>query len=234
MKKLSILLLAFLIGAGPDDARKANEAYNQGDYETAIGLYKKAIEANPENAKLYFNLGNALASTGQAEEAIRLFERYKTMTKDPARQSRADYNIGNVHAQQEQWESAAEAYRDALRYQDGDTDAKHNYELALQRQRQQQQQNQQGQNQQQQQQDQQQQNQDQNQQQNQQQQQNQDQQQQDQNQQQQNQQQQQMNQISKEEAEKILQALEQKERELLKEFKKQKTESSDDTNDKDW
>lgn len=232
MKILSILLLAFLIGAGPEDARKANEAYNRGDFETAIGLYKKAIEANPENAKLYFNLGNALANTGQAEEAIRFFERYKSMTQDPGQQARADYNIGNVHAQQKEWERAADAYRDALRYRDGDTDAKHNYELALQRQQQQQQQQQSQQNQNQQQQQQQQQNQNQDQQQNQQQQQQQ--QSQNQDQQQQQQQQQQMNQISKEEAEKILQALEQKEKELLKEFKKQKTESSNDTNEKDW
>lgn len=41
-------------------------------------------------------------------------------------------------------------------------------------------------------------------------------------------------QMSKEEAEKILKALEQKEKELLKEFKKQKSPTAKTKNDKDW
>ena len=41
-------------------------------------------------------------------------------------------------------------------------------------------------------------------------------------------------QMSKEEAEKILKALEQKEKELLKEFKKKKSPSSTNKNEKDW
>ncbi len=40
--------------------------------------------------------------------------------------------------------------------------------------------------------------------------------------------------MSKAEAEKILKALEQKEKDLLKQFKKQKTESSNSKNEKDW
>lgn len=245
---IRILLIAvtlFLLGAStPDDARKANEAYRNGDYTTAIGLYKKAIEDDPENAKLYFNMANALAKEGQTEEAIRYYEQFRTRTDDPEQRALADYNIGNVYSEIEQWDKALKHYKDALRQNDADVDAKHNYELALknkQQQDQQQQQQNQDQDQDQDQQDQQQQ-QDQNQNQQQDQQQDQDQQNQDQqqNQNQQNQQNQQPDQqqdpgkMSKAEAEKILQALEQKEKELLRQFKKQKTESSNNTNEKDW
>lgn len=242
MKKIvfSILVL-FLIGASVEDARKANEAYRSGNYAEAVKLYKKAINEDPENPKLYYNLGNALAKEGNPEEAIRYFEQFKAMTNDPEQQAMADYNIGNIYTENQQWDKAVNSYKNALRYQSVDQDAKHNYELALkknQEQQENQQQQQDDQNQEQdQQQDQNQQNQQQ-QEQDQQQDQNQQQQQQDQQQDQQNQQnqqqQQQPNQISKAEAEKILKALEQKEKELLKEFKKQKTESSKSNNEKDW
>lgn len=241
MKKLLILLFGlFLAGASIEDARKANEAYRSGDYAKAIELYKKAIDENPENTKLYYNLGNALAKDGNAEEAIRYFEQFKALSEDSEQRAMADYNIGNIHAEMEKWDKAVNSYKNSLRYKSIDEDAKHNYELALKKNEEQQQNQQQQQNSQDQQNNQ---NQDQNQQQQQQQQdqkqdqqQNQQQQQQQNDQQQQNQQQQQPkpNQISKAEAEKILKALEQKEKDLLKEFKKQKTESSNSTNEKDW
>ncbi len=240
MNRFVLFLIGlFLLGASLNDAREANEAYRNGEYDKAIELYKKAIEQNPENTKLYYNLGNALAKNGNSEEAIRFYEQFKTMTDDPEQRAMADYNIGNIYSETKKWDKAVDSYKNSLRYQPLDQDAKQNYEIAIkkkeeqQNQQQQQQQNSDNQqNQQQQQENQQQQNQDQQQDQNQQQQQQQNQDQQ--SQQNQQQQQQQSTQISKAEAEKILKALEQKEKELLKEFKKQKTESSNSTNEKDW
>lgn len=242
MRYLIIFLTAFfLTAASVEDARKANDAYHEGNYAEAIALYKKAIDEDPENARLYFNLGSALAKEGQAEEAIQAFEQFKSMTDDPEQEAMADYNIGNILSNAEEWEEAVDSYKKALRHMAHDEDAKHNYELAKQKkeqQEQQQDQNQQGDDSQDQDQDQNQdQQQDQNDQnedqqdQNQQQEQDQDQQQND----QQNQQQQpRPQQMDKSEAEKILKALEQKEKDLLKQFKKQQTESSNNTNEKDW
>lgn len=251
MRHLLILFLTFfLIGASLEDARKANEAYKNGNYEEAIALYKKAIQADSQNAKLYFNLGNALAKNGATDEAIRYYEQYKQMTGDPAQKAKADYNIGNIYTQMKKWDKAVKYYKQAMRHEAGDLDAKHNYELALNQQQQKQnknknQQNDKNKQNQQQKKNQQQQDQQNKQKQNQDQQQNQDQNQ------QQNQQDQQQNQdqkkqqgqqkqqprpskISKAEAENILKALEQQEKELLKEFKKKKTESSNKTHEKDW
>lgn len=248
MKKTGLLLLVALVltGASLNDARKANEAYNNGNYAEAEQLYKKAIDADPDNAKLYFNLGNALVNQGKHEEALRVFEEFKTMTDNPQQQALANYNIGNIYTATKKWDKALNSFKKALRYREADEDAKHNYELAKRKKEEQEQQKK---NQQNQQNDQNQDKQDQQQQQNQQNRNNQNQQQQQQNQQnnQQNQNQsqqnnssnqqqdqQQPNRISKGQAEKILQALEQKEKDLLKEFKKKKTESSNSENEKDW
>lgn len=228
MRYLLITLLAFmLMGSSIEDAREANEAYNNGEYEKAISLYKKAIDEDPRNAKLVFNLANAQAKAGNNEQAIRTFEQYKSMTDDPEQRARADYNIGNILSEDEQWDEAVERYKQSLRFMNNDPDAKYNYEFARQQKQQEQEQDQQNQ---------QQQNQDQQNQQNQQDQQNQQQQQnqQDQQEQQNQQQQQQQSKMSQAEAEKILEALGQREKELLKQFKKQKSESDSNTNEKDW
>lgn len=231
---LTIILPLLLLGASIEDARKANKAYNNGNYEEAISLYKKAIDAEPKNAKLFFNLASAQAKAGKSQEAIRTFEQYKTMTDDPENRARANYNIGNVLAEMKKWDKAVEYYRRSLRHMSKDSDAKHNYEFAKEMKRQQkkkkQQQGKQN-KQQQKKQDQQKQKKEQKQQQNQQQQ---SQQQQQQQQKTKQDQQKQPQKISKAEAEKILQALEQKEKKLLKQFKKKKTESSKSKNEKDW
>jgi len=225
------------MGAVSKDARKANEAYKNGKYEQAISLYKKAIEANPNNAKLYFNLASAQAKAGKNKDAIHSFEQFKSMTDDPMEEAKANYNIGNVLAKNKKWDKALNYYKKSLRYMANDEDAKHNYELAKQKQEQNQKKKQNKNNQQnnnQKKKDNKNNKQNQNKNKNKQNQQNQNQQnKQKQNQDQQNKKQQPQK-ISKAEAEKILKALEQKEKNLLKKFKKQKTESSKSKNEKDW
>lgn len=238
MRILLIILLLFST-AFNDKAREGNRAYERGDFETAASLYMEAIQEEPDNARLYFNLGNALAKMGKAHEAAAAWDQFKELNESPIEKSKAVYNQGNTAAEQKEWDKALKSYRDALKLNPNDLDAKHNYEMAVkQKQEQEQNQDQQQQDQNQDQnQDQQQQQQQQNQEQNQDQQQQQ-QQQQDQNQNQDQQQQQQQPQfdpgsMTQEQARDILNALESQEKDLLKDLKKQKAPSSY-RNAKDW
>lgn len=233
------LIILVLISSFNDKAREGNRAYERGDYETAVKYYMEALQNEPNNARVYFNLGNALSKLGKGEEARAAWDQSNTLTPSALDQSKAIYNKGNVAAEQQKWDQALQEYRNALKMNPNDPDAKHNYEMAVKKKQEQQQQQQQQQNQ----------NQDQKQDQNQQQQQQQDQnQQQDQQQQQQNQnqdQKQDQNQqqqqkpkfdpgsMTKEQARDILNALESQEKDLLKDLKKQKTPSSY-RNAKDW
>lgn len=233
--KYVIFLLIFVIST--DVARRANEAYEKGDYAAAEQAYLEAIRETPDDARLYFNLGNSLAQQGKFDEAVTAFEKFKDMSDSPEDRSKADYNIGNIFGNQEKWDKAAEQFRQSLRQNPEDPEAKYNYELAnrlLQKQEQQEQQQQQDQNQQnqddnsegeQQQSDQQQQEGDQNQQDQQQNQQNESQDQQGGEQQQQERQQAQSD-MTEEEADRILNALDNKEKDLLKNYHKNKVPSN--------
>lgn len=44
---------------------QANTAYNQGQYEQAIELYKKLIATNPHNPQYHYQLGVAYFSAGE-------------------------------------------------------------------------------------------------------------------------------------------------------------------------
>ncbi len=239
MKRFALFLaFIFLTGASLNDARKANQAYENGNYEEAAELYRAAIAEDPENPKLHFNLGNALAKMGNAEQAEAAYSRYKSLVENPADESMADYNTGKMLTDMEQYDQALNYFREALRNNPDDEDARHNYELALRKQQEQQeneqqqsdsdqnqdQENEENQNSQN---DQNQQNQDQNQPQNDSQQQN------PQDQQGEDQQQPIPIDMTEEEAENILDALKQLERELLENRKKESTQAQSG-NEKDW
>lgn len=234
-----LLLFFFLTALSVDDARKANQAFENGNYERAAELYKRAIEQDPENAKLHFNLASALYKMGRSQEAMETYERFESLSESPEEQSMASYNQGTMLTDEEKYQEAAELFREALRKNPDDPDARHNYELAIQRELQQQQEQEQQQDQQSGENDEQNEDQEQQQDNNQNQNENQDENQPPEGQQSDEQQEQdegpqpQPTEMTPEEAESILDALEQLERELLENMKKESSET-ESANEKDW
>ena len=125
---IALFLLMFTVST--DGARKANEAYEKGDYVNAEAGYREALLLTPDDARLYFNLGNALTRQGKFDEAVTAFEQFKSMTSDSRQRAAADYNIGNIHGAKDEWAKAAERYRESLRANPNDAQAQYNYELA--------------------------------------------------------------------------------------------------------
>lgn len=124
-------LFILLTASALNDARKANEAYENGNYEEAEQLYISAIEQEPDNAKLYFNLGNARAKQGKIEEAIDSFMEFRSLVESPEEKAMAEYNIGTLLAGNKQWKPAASHFKNALKLNPQDLDTKHNFERAL-------------------------------------------------------------------------------------------------------
>ena len=231
--------------------REGNRAYKKQQYDQAEVGYRRALEKDSTDFRGQYNLGNALYKQEKYDEALRHYQQaISTPDLDAKQRSRTLHNAGNSLvraglADQQQsmqyFQQAVQAYQNALKLDPKNDDTRYNlaYARRLLQQAQQQQQQGGGGNQDQQQKDQNQQQQNQNQQQQQQQNQQQQQQQQQQNQQQQEQQQQQRPQQAKpdprkQDAERMLEAVKNNERQTLKDQAKKEQQATTRHTDKDW
>lgn len=209
------------------------DAYNNKQFPDAEVSFKKGLEKSKESFELNYNLGDAYYKQQRYEEAIKSFQSSLPLTEDGLLKAKAFHNIGNSLLKSQKLKESVEAYKNSLKLNPGDKETKYNlsYALSLLKQQQDQQQNQNQKNQ-----DQNDQNQDDQQNQNKNDQQNQQQDQQknqtkDQSAQQDNVKQN-KNKISKEEAERILEALKNNEKDLQKKLRKKVGVPV--TTDKDW
>lgn len=187
--------------------REGNSMYNKEAFLDSEISYRKALEINPIDSLALFNLGNALYRQQDEEKAKESISHYMSVAQTAQKAgnkelaSQAYYNAGDVMMAAQQYDQAIQLFKQSLKNNPKDDEARYNMILAqklLQKN--------QDQNQDQQQQDQEQQQDQQQDQQQQQQNQDPEQQNQDQNQDQQQNQQQQQNQMSQEQAEAILNA----------------------------
>lgn len=131
---------------GRKQVEEGNRLYEAGRYGEAHERYLEALRQDPENPLIRFNEGNALY---QSQEFQRALEAYGEVAEAGVQglDARAWYNLGNALVQQEQLPEALEAYKQALRRDPSDRDAKHNLEVVLDRMQQDEQEQQQDQNQ---------------------------------------------------------------------------------------
>ena len=202
---------------------EGNKLFVQEKYDEALNKYQDAQVQDPESPLLKFNVGDAQYKKQKFEDAAKEFEA-SLNNDDVMMQSQGYYNIGNSLYRIGKLPESILAYKKALELNPDDEDAKYNLEFVrkqLKDKSQPQQQDQQQQQQQQQEQQQQQQNQDQ-----------QKEKEQEQEQQQQQEQQMQPEDMSKEDAERILEALKE-DKEEMKDARKEKI-SGQATVLKDW
>ena len=245
MKKYVVLLM-FFIGhvlvfgqAERTYVRKGNKQFKEEKYDEASVNYQKAIDKNPTNDKAGYNLGNALYQQQNFQEAEKQFSNVADMTRNSNLESRANYNTGNALMSQGKYAESIPFYKNALRLNPHDEDARYNLSYAMlkiQEQKEQQEQNKQDQqDQQKDQQDQQQDNNDQKQDQQDQEQSEQDQQQDQRDDEGQQQQSTHQPQLSKEDAERMLQALTGEEKNTLEKLQEQKVKAAvRGSKEKDW
>ena len=64
---------------------KANQAYKEGRFETAVDGYNQLIQSGHGNGHVYYNLGNAYIRSGQLGEAILNYERARLVLPNASR-----------------------------------------------------------------------------------------------------------------------------------------------------
>lgn len=227
---LFMLLCTLSVSAQKEERkniRQGNKLYENEQYTEAEIAYRKALEVNAHSPQSQMNLGNALYRQEKTQEALQQYQALTNDEENPERQANAYHNMGNVLMQAQDYANAVKAYQQSLIKRPSDNETRYNLALAQALLKQQEQQNQQQQEQQQ----------EQEQEQQEQQQEQPQEQQQEQNQQEQQQEQPQdaREQISKEQAQQLLDALMQDEQEVQDKVKELQMQQSQGRKiDKDW
>ncbi len=138
----ALLVLTLAAGGfGIGDIERGNRLYREGRFEEAVAAYQAALADGATGPELHYNLGTALLALRRYAEAERHLE-IALRDVDPVLRERAYYNLGNRYleaaraggdprAQVQQYDAAVEAYQHALRLTPDDVEAKWNLELAL-------------------------------------------------------------------------------------------------------
>ncbi len=140
MIRLSLILalvLATGFGDGTKSARDGNRAYAEGEYERAANTYRRALQEGDGGNRAFalrHNLGASLYKLGRSEEAVEEFTAAARAADAPADKARASYNAGNAALASGDFGSAAEHFAEALRHEPDNEDARFNYEYARRRQ----------------------------------------------------------------------------------------------------
>ncbi len=130
-----VILVALLVGAcGGGSVRsgnaEANRLFNDGDFAAALGRYQALLAERPDLPQLSFNAGNALHRLGQLERAATETQRALPPVETKLG-ARTYYALGNHYLRLGRFDDAYLAYRNSLLLDPMDGDAKHNLELTL-------------------------------------------------------------------------------------------------------
>jgi Ca-activated chloride channel homolog len=125
--------------------QQGNQLYKKGKYKEAEIKYKQALKINKDNLTASYNLGDALYKQKKYQDATNVFEQitYRTTNKDTL--AKTYHNLGNAHLQQQKYEESVKAYKKSLKYNPNDEETRYNLAYAnamLKKQQQQQQQKQ--------------------------------------------------------------------------------------------
>jgi len=125
--------------------REGNKSYDNKKYSDAEVSYKKSLGKNQKSYEANFNLGDAYYKQGKYDEAAKQFELLKSETKDKKTEAAALHNLGNTLLKNKKYQESIDAYKQALKLNPNDEDTRYNlaYAQAMLKQEQQRQQQQQ-------------------------------------------------------------------------------------------
>jgi Ca-activated chloride channel family protein len=123
--------------------REGNRLYEKKQYPDAEVDYRKALESAEHPTTSKFNLGDALYQQGRYDEAAGQYESAVTAAESPDVRAKAYHNLGNALLKGKKLQESVDAYEQSLKLNPKDDDTRYNLEYAkrlLQQQQQQQQQ----------------------------------------------------------------------------------------------
>ena len=138
LKRLSLPMLcgilvslnSFAFADVGSSMRRGNHLERKGEYEEAITYYQEALVEEPDNPKIHYNLGRALYRLEKYDEAISEFQ-LGFLDREKDFQAKVFYNIGNSQFRKGQLDAAIESYKMSLLVNNEDVETKQNLEFCL-------------------------------------------------------------------------------------------------------
>ncbi|MEM6846347.1 MAG: hypothetical protein AAF632_29330 [Bacteroidota bacterium] len=152
MKLLGWMLGMFLLIAGIDDIatinrlkKQAEDAYQRGDYTEAVQYYQLLVDSmEVQDEVIRLNLAHAQLQAGDTTTAQQQYSQLMN-AGDTDIKSVAYQQLGNITTQQQQYDNALAMYKESLKANPANEDARYNYELVKKLKKEQEQQQQQNQ-----------------------------------------------------------------------------------------
>lgn len=134
IKQLLILLLILLPLAAMAQQdreliRSGNKLFRQKKYSAAEVDYRKAASKNPQNPQALYNLGCALMMQNKASEAVKFYEKASSLETNKLRKAKIYHNIGVVCQSGKMYDEAIKAYCESLRNNPLDNETRYNLAL---------------------------------------------------------------------------------------------------------
>ncbi len=131
---LTVIIISVVSANAQEDQQLislGNKLYKQQQFEKAAAEYQKAAELNNKNAKAQYNMGNALYRSNKIEQAEKAFDAAAGNAEKEEVKSSAFYNKGVSLSQQKKLLESIDAYKETLRLIPDDNDARENLQKAL-------------------------------------------------------------------------------------------------------
>ena len=112
-------------------ARDGNKNYEKGLFSDSEINYKKSLSKNKDFEEVQFNLADALFRQDRYDESINILNDLISDTKNINLKSESYYNLGNNFLQKQELENAVDAYKHCLRLNPSDEEARYNLAKAI-------------------------------------------------------------------------------------------------------
>ncbi|MFP4046526.1 MAG: tetratricopeptide repeat protein [Bacteroidales bacterium] len=123
--------------------RQGNDEFTEKNFVNSEVAYRGAVEENPESLEAHFNIGDALYKQEKYQEAAKQFSELVDDDLDKDKAAKVYHNLGNSLLNAGKIKESIEAYKKALKNNPGDIETKHNLTHALKKLKQQEQEDQQ-------------------------------------------------------------------------------------------
>ena len=123
--------LAAMSQTDRDYIRRGNRFMRDSVYDKAQVEYQKAIEQDNTNPISHYNLGNALLYQNKAEDAMKEYETAARLEKDKMRLAQIYHNMGVILQAAKQFDKAVACYQNSLRNDPTCNETRYNYALSL-------------------------------------------------------------------------------------------------------